>query len=63
MKPITEDRGYYNVLLAQEYRTPRGAVIEEYGAGSKFLNVIYVNFVLKGLRRAGKDAGPFRPLC
>jgi hypothetical protein len=33
MKPLTYDRGYDNVLLAQGYRTPRGAVIDEYGAG------------------------------
>jgi hypothetical protein len=32
MKPLTEDRGYDNVLLGQDYRTPRGAVIDEYGA-------------------------------
>jgi hypothetical protein len=28
----TWDRGYDNVLLGQGYRTPRGAVIDEYGA-------------------------------
>jgi hypothetical protein len=32
MKPLTYDRGYDNVLLGQGYRTPRGAVIDEYGA-------------------------------
>jgi hypothetical protein len=32
MKPLTEDRGCDNVLLGQGYRTPRGAVIDEYGA-------------------------------
>jgi hypothetical protein len=32
MKPLTLDRGYDNVLLGQGYRTPRGAVIDEYGA-------------------------------
>jgi hypothetical protein len=28
----TQDRGYDNVLLGQGYRTPRGAVIDDYGA-------------------------------
>jgi hypothetical protein len=32
MKPLTYDRGYDNVLLGQGYRTPRGAVMDEYGA-------------------------------
>jgi hypothetical protein len=31
-KPLTEDRGYDNMLLGQGYHTPRGAVIDEYGA-------------------------------
>jgi hypothetical protein len=33
MKPLTWDRGYDNVL-GQGYRTPREAVIDEYGAGA-----------------------------
>jgi hypothetical protein len=32
MKPLTEDRGYNNMLLGQGYRTRHGAVINEYGA-------------------------------
>jgi hypothetical protein len=32
MKSLTYDRGYDNVLLGQVYRTPRGAVVDEYGA-------------------------------
>jgi hypothetical protein len=32
MKPLTLDREYDNVLLGQGYRTPHGAVIDEYGA-------------------------------
>jgi hypothetical protein len=32
MKPLTYDRGYDNVLFGQVYRTPRGAVIDEYEA-------------------------------
>jgi hypothetical protein len=32
MKPLTSYRGYDNVLLGQGYRTPRGAVIDEYAA-------------------------------
>jgi hypothetical protein len=32
MKPVSEDRGCDNVLLGQDCRTPRGAVIDEYGA-------------------------------
>jgi hypothetical protein len=37
MKPLTEDRGYDNVLLGQGYRTPREAVIDEYGAIVKMI--------------------------
>jgi hypothetical protein len=32
MKPLTEDWGYDNVLLGQDYRIPHGMVIDEYGA-------------------------------
>jgi hypothetical protein len=32
MNPQTYDQGYHNVLHGQGYRTPRGAVIDEYGA-------------------------------
>jgi hypothetical protein len=32
MKPVIWYRGYDNVLLGQGYRTPRGAVVDEYGA-------------------------------
>jgi hypothetical protein len=32
MKPLTLYRGYDYVLLGQGYRTPRGVVIDEYGA-------------------------------
>jgi hypothetical protein len=32
MKPLPQDRGYDIVLLDQGYRTPRGAVIDEYEA-------------------------------
>jgi hypothetical protein len=32
MKPQTSDRGYDNKPLAQGYDTPRGAVIDGYGA-------------------------------
>jgi hypothetical protein len=32
MKYLTSYRGYDDVLLGQGYRTPRGAVIDEYGA-------------------------------
>jgi hypothetical protein len=32
MKPLTEDRGGDKVLLGRSYRTPHGAVIDEYGA-------------------------------
>jgi hypothetical protein len=31
MKPLTLNQQYDNVLLGQGYRTPRGAVIDEYG--------------------------------
>jgi hypothetical protein len=31
MKPLTLDRGGDNVLLGWSYRTPHGAVIDEYG--------------------------------
>jgi hypothetical protein len=36
MKPLTLYRGYDNVLLGQGCRTPRGAVIDEYGAVVKW---------------------------
>jgi hypothetical protein len=32
MKLLIYDQGYDNVLLGQGYRTPRGAVRDEYGA-------------------------------
>jgi hypothetical protein len=32
VKPLTLDRGCDSVLLGQSYRTPHGAVIDEYGA-------------------------------
>jgi len=32
MKPPTWNRGHDNVLLGKSYRTPRGALIDEYGA-------------------------------
>jgi hypothetical protein len=32
MKLLTSYRGYDKVPLGQGYRTPRGAVIDEYGA-------------------------------
>jgi hypothetical protein len=32
MKPQTWGPGYGNVLLGHGYRTPRGAVVDEYGA-------------------------------
>jgi hypothetical protein len=31
-KRLSKDRGGYNLLLGQSYRTPHGAVIDEYGA-------------------------------
>jgi hypothetical protein len=31
MKPLTHDRRYDNMLLGQGYRTPHGAMIDEYG--------------------------------
>jgi hypothetical protein len=32
MKPLTQDRGGDTVLLGRSYRTPHGAVTDEYGA-------------------------------
>jgi hypothetical protein len=32
MKPLTHYLGFENVLLGQGYRTPHGAVTDEYGA-------------------------------
>jgi hypothetical protein len=32
MKTLSWDRGYDNVLLGQDYRTPHGAVADGYGA-------------------------------
>jgi hypothetical protein len=36
MKSLTQDQGYDNVLLGLGYRTPRGAVINEYGTVEKW---------------------------
>jgi hypothetical protein len=55
MNPLIKDQGYDNMLLVQGYRTPRGEVIDEYGA--------MVEWWLAGETKELKENPAPVPLC